>query len=197
MKRIFIILPFVFGLILLPYLTMALNVKSMLPTNANHVKDAKINNNSLIEKACINSKHNKLCIQTLKSQPGSENADIKTLAFMSLNVTMTYGVDVANWITEKLEDPELGPQIEQALTDCSDQYTDAIAQLEDSLVAFFSNALNDVKTWTLTALTNAKTCQEGLKGENVEDVMGKRNQDFSEYCSISLGVIDELAKQKL
>ncbi|KAL9235738.1 hypothetical protein vseg_010477 [Gypsophila vaccaria] len=197
MKRVFFILTLTFGLIILPYVTVALNVKSVLPINVQLDKGTKSNSNPFIEKACVSSKHKQLCIQILKSQPESANADIKALAFISLNVTKTYGATVADWVAQKLEDPELGPQLEQALTDCSNQYTDAITQLEDSLVAFFSNALNDVKTWTSTALTNANTCQEGLNGANVADVMGKRNQFFSEYCSIALDVVNELAKQNL
>ena len=174
MERVFFILPIAFGLILLPYATTAINVKELPPTQGEEPKNV----NPLIEKACKSAKHTKICIQVLTKQPGSAKADVKTLTFLTLNVTKTFGVTNSDFIAKKLEDPELGPEIQQGLTDCSDQYTDAIAQLEDSLVAFFSNALNDVKTWLKTAVANANTCEEGLKSGNVEAVMGQRNHIF-------------------
>ncbi|KAK9726337.1 hypothetical protein RND81_05G207000 [Saponaria officinalis] len=196
MNRVIFILPLMFNLIIFQHAT-ASDFESMPPTYPDHDTLGSNNNNPSIEKACNSALHKDSCIKTLKSQPGSGNADIKTLAFMSLNVTKTYGKTVADWVAQKVEEPELDPEIEQALTDCSDQYTDAMAQLEDSLVAFFANALNDVKTWMSTAMTNANTCEEGLKGANAGDVMGNKNAIFAQYCANTLAVVNELAKQKL
>ncbi|XP_074309585.1 putative invertase inhibitor [Silene latifolia] len=194
MKNVLLILPLAFGLVILAHAT-----SSNPPTEAKQVTNKGENgkNNPLITKACASAQYKDLCIKTLKEQPGSANADIKTLAFMSLNITTSFGKMVSDWVAEKLEDPELGPQIEQALTDCSDQYTDAMAQLEDSMVAFFSNAFNDVKTWMSTAMTNANTCEEGLKTANAIKVMGNKNKEFSQYCSNVLAIVNEMTKLRL
>ncbi|KAL9228213.1 hypothetical protein vseg_003818 [Gypsophila vaccaria] len=196
MERIFFIVPLAFGLIFFQ-LANAQNLQSEPPTYPGQDNVGAEHDNPQIEKACSSSPHKELCVETLKSYPGSANADIKTLAFMSLNLTKLYGKQVADWIAEKVEDPELGPELEQALADCSDQYTDAMAQLEDSLVAFFSNALVDVKTWMSTAMTNANTCEDGLKAANAGNIMGNKNTEFSKYCSNTLAIVHELGKEKL
>ena len=125
------LLPLIISLTLQPHITFGLNVRN-LPL-INKISESKTPN-ALIEKACSKARNQDSCIQTLKSQPGSETADLKTLAFMSHNTTKALGSQIASMVSDKLEDQEsMGPGIDQALNDCNDQYTDAMAQLEDSL----------------------------------------------------------------
>ncbi|KAL2945328.1 putative invertase inhibitor [Bienertia sinuspersici] len=188
------LLPLIISLTLQPSPTLGLNVRNLPLVNQNAVTKAP---NALIEKACANAQNKDSCIQTLKSQPGSETADLKTLAFLSLNTTKELGSQISSWVSDKLEDQEsMGPGIDQALNDCNDQYTDAMAQLEDSLVAMFSNAYKDVNTWMTTAMKNANTCEEGLKKGNAVDVMGDKNKVFAQHCSNALAVVNVLAQQK-
>ncbi|XP_021763028.1 pectinesterase 1-like [Chenopodium quinoa] len=174
---------------------MALKVRGGVPTASPTNKGSTPN--PLIEKACANAQYKDSCTQTLKSQPESETADMKKLAFLSLNKTKSLGSEIATWVGDKLEDQEsMGPGIEQALTDCNDQYTDAMAQLEDSLVAFFSNAYKDVNTWMTTVMNNANSCEDSLQKGNAVDIMGDKNKVFAQHCSNALAVVNALAQKQ-
>ncbi|XP_048503791.1 probable pectinesterase/pectinesterase inhibitor 61 [Beta vulgaris subsp. vulgaris] len=192
-RVLLMLLPLTLSLILQPYAADALNVRG-LPILSK--KNPGKGPNPLIQKACATAQFKQSCIQTITAQPGSATADLKTLAFISLNTTKALGSRIAAWVGDKLEDQEsMGPGIEQALTDCNDQYTDAMAQLEDSLVAFFSNAYKDVKTWMTTAMNNANTCEKGLKKGNAIGVMGDKNKVFAQHCSNSLAIVNVLAQK--
>ncbi|KNA20331.1 hypothetical protein SOVF_053350 [Spinacia oleracea] len=198
MDRVFLmLLPLMLGVILQQNVAMGyIHIRGGVPIKM-QVNNKFEPNNPLIEKACANAKHKESCILTLKSFPESKTADMKKLAFLFLNTTKSLGLEIATWVGDKLEDQEsMGPGIDQALTDCNDQYTDAMAQLEDSLVAFFSNSYKDVNTWMTTAIKNAESCEESLKKGNAVDVMGNRNKMFVQHCSNALAVVNVLAQTK-
>ncbi|CAO2824375.1 unnamed protein product [Amaranthus hypochondriacus] len=136
-------------------------------------------------------------METLKSHPGSETADLKSLAFMALNKTKTYGNKVSDIINSMIENRDsMGPGMDQALSECDDQYDDANVQTDNSLVAFFANAFKDVNTFITTAIKNAETCQDYVKKGNATNVLGDKNKVFAQYCTNALAVVDVLAQTK-
>jgi len=153
------------------------------------------NQNPAIEEVCSVTQNKQLCIDSLKAQPLSASADLKSLAFISLNVTKNEANRISEWLYNQLDDPELGAGIQQAYTDCAEQYTDAVAQVEDSMLAFFANAYNDIEVWMNTAIGNAGTCEEAIKTGNALQAMGNRNEVFKQQCSNSLTIISKLMKQ--
>ncbi|XP_057549202.1 probable pectinesterase/pectinesterase inhibitor 61 [Amaranthus tricolor] len=190
-----ILLPFTIFILMNPNPIMCLNVRAIPTPNDN--KEEKNSTNTLIEKACNNAKYKELCMETLKSHPGSETADLKSLAFMALNKTKTYGNKVSDIINSMIENGNsMGPGIEQALSECDDQYDDANVQTDNSLVAFFANAFKDVNTFITTAIKNAETCEDYVKKGNATKVLGDKNKVFAQYCTNALAVVHVLAQTK-
>ncbi|GAB2214584.1 hypothetical protein Droror1_Dr00018939 [Drosera rotundifolia] len=155
--------------------------------NANIKVTTIANGDALIEKACQATLYKDFCITTFKSRPEAQTQDLKGLAFLSMKLAKEHANVTAAYIAGKLKDEDNLPSgLEDALEECNDQYDDALAQIEDSMQAFFANAKNDVKTWLSTAITNADTCEQTLKDSGVPGALGDRNIVFEKLCSSAL-----------
>ena len=109
--------------------------------------------------------HNKgNCVANLESNPGSKNANLQQLGMIALNLASSNATNTSSYIKTTLHSNKtLNPVIEQALEDCSDQYYDAIQQLDDSLPALLANATNDVRAWVRAAIADVESCENGFK----------------------------------
>ncbi|KAG6776855.1 hypothetical protein POTOM_016645 [Populus tomentosa] len=128
-----------------------------------------------------------LCLETcLESNPDSKQANLQQLGIIALNLASTNATNTSSYIkTTLLSNKTLGPVNEQALEDCSDQYLDAIQQLDDSLAALLANATNDVRTWVRAAVADVESCENGFKkkvpGQHM--LLSSRNAVFRQLCN--------------
>ncbi|KAG6778552.1 hypothetical protein POTOM_014889 [Populus tomentosa] len=130
----------------------------------------------------------------LESNPDSKQANLQQLGIIALNLASTNATNTSSYIkTTLLSNKTLGPVNEQALEDCSDQYLDAIQQLDDSLAALLANATNDVRTWVRAAVADVESCENGFKkkvpGQHM--LLSSRNAVFRQLCNNVL-VINKL-----
>ncbi|KAK9282502.1 hypothetical protein L1049_005421 [Liquidambar formosana] len=150
------------------------------------------NSTNLIAKACENSSHKEFCVASLESSPDSQNADLPGLAFIALKLASSNATDTATHISKVLGAGNLEPLFEQALTDCSEHYLDAIEQIDDSLAALTAKAYKDVESWVDVALSDAQACEEGFKGQDGDALaLTRRNRVFRQLCNNAL-VINKL-----
>ncbi|KAJ6292409.1 hypothetical protein OIU78_024561 [Salix suchowensis] len=149
---------------------------------------------NLIQQVCAET-HNKVnCVASLESNPDSKKANLQQLGIIALNLASSNATSTSSYIkTTLLSNKTLNPVTEQALEDCSDQYMDAIQQLDDSLPALLANATNDVRAWVRTAIADVESCENGFKknipGEQM--LLSLRNAVFRQLCNNVL-VINKL-----
>lgn len=151
----------------------------------------------LIEEVCTHSHDKDNCVASLESNPDSKQANLAQLGVIALRLASSNATDTSSHIKQLLSNKTLDPAIEQALTDCSDQYLDAIQQLDDSLAALLANAYNDVHTWVQAAIADAESCEDGFRElpDGQESVLTSRNAIFRQLCNNALA-INKLLAQK-
>ncbi|KAF8369354.1 hypothetical protein HHK36_032638 [Tetracentron sinense] len=101
--------------------------------------------------------------------------------------------DTSQHINQFLE-TETDPYVQQCLNDCSENYLDAIEQIDDSLAALDSKGYNDVNTWVTAAMSDAESCEQGFKdGASHVSVLHDKNAIFGQLCSNALAITNLLA----
>ncbi|XP_057548204.1 uncharacterized protein LOC130826651 [Amaranthus tricolor] len=152
-------------------------------------------NNPFIEKACAGSVYRDHCVQSLKSLPPSDTCDIKTLTINSINITKTYGLIVRAWINQKLEYSNLDPHVKFALRECSNEYGDALEDLNRNIESFSiakridHRFFHDLNTLMSGAISSIIACEDVMKEFKGKDVMEDRNKVFKKHCANALSVI--------
>ncbi|EOX95138.1 hypothetical protein QUC31_004874 [Theobroma cacao] len=150
--------------------------------------------NNLIAEACQRARYKDLCISSLEAEHASQDADLAALALIALKVASNNGSDTSVYIKKILDGSNLEPTVEQNFQDCSENYLSATQQLDDSLAALVSKAYKDAKVWLEAAITDAITCESGLKqspGNELE--LFSRNNIFLKLCSNALDIVNLLA----
>ncbi|KAF5732638.1 invertase/pectin methylesterase inhibitor family protein [Tripterygium wilfordii] len=175
MKAIFFLLSLALCLTLLPQPTIA----------KNHI-------NHLIAKICRQSGN---CTFSLKSNPvEGQRADLVSVTLIAIRLASDNAVETSSHIKSLLNNTaDMDPSIEQGLFDCSDQYLDAIEQLNNSMAALVENDYKDLYVWISTAMSDAESCEDGFK--DVKDhpsVLTDRNNQFSQLCKDALTVSKHL-----
>ncbi|KAK6937359.1 Pectinesterase inhibitor domain [Dillenia turbinata] len=115
-------------------------------------------NNPLIASVCEKSPNKAFCNAALESDPVSlGQKDLTSLAIIAVNLAAKQAAETVVQIKTLLNNTaELDPAVEDGLWDCIDFYTDATAQLDDSLAALTANAYDDVMTWIKTTIGDAE-----------------------------------------
>ena len=142
---------------LLPLMTLCLIT---LQSNAQKASSGV----NLIEKVCQQSDKKDLCISSLKSIPdGPKSKDLTGLELVAIKVASEHAQDTWGKINKLLNDSTLEPTVQQNLADCSDQYLDAVEQLEASIAALLANAYSDVRDWVEAAISDASLCEKAMQ----------------------------------
>ncbi|KAK3194143.1 hypothetical protein Dsin_025453 [Dipteronia sinensis] len=119
---------------------------------------------NLIEKVCQQSEKKDLCISSLNSIPdGPKSKDLTGLELVAIKVASEHAQDTWGKINKLLSDSTLEPTVQQNLADCSDQYLDAVEQLDDSIAALLANAYSDVRVWVEAAISDASLCEKATQ----------------------------------
>ncbi|CAL5364232.1 unnamed protein product [Camellia sinensis] len=139
--------------------------KSTVPTN-------------FIEASCSATRHPELCVKSLSIHANAIQKNPYILTQTALTVSLALAESTkANMLKltsiKGLKAPEYG-----ALKDCLDQIDDSVDRLSQSIreIEKLSEAQGEdfmwhksnVQTWSSSALTDIKTCEEGFSGQTLD-----------------------------
>ncbi|KAK1278854.1 hypothetical protein QJS04_geneDACA007192 [Acorus gramineus] len=155
------------------------------------ISAATATDDNLIKDTCAKTQYPKTCVSALSSYPNGSATDVAGLASIALSIAADDAAATSTHISQLLQSTSTtaDPAIEQALQDCSDEYGDAVDQLEDSLAALDSDAYGDVNAWVAAAMTDADTCEQAFADAGKTSVLGDRSEGFKELCSIALSIV--------
>ncbi|XP_041018492.1 pectinesterase inhibitor 12-like [Juglans microcarpa x Juglans regia] len=146
----------------------------------------------LIPIACDHTLHKDLCINNLESDPESmEAVDVHGLTTVAVKQAALNATNIRNYIT-KLDEETSDEVVHQCLSDCFQNYEDAIDQLDDCLNALQSKRYEDVVTWVTAAMNDALTCDEGFKDHGRQSPLANLRNLFDPLCSIVLSLTNQL-----
>ncbi|ESQ37883.1 hypothetical protein EUTSA_v10029000mg [Eutrema salsugineum] len=142
---------------------------------------------ALAEKLCEKSEDKAFCVSSLTSRPEAQTATAPKLGVIALSIASTNASDTSFYIKAKLKQKNLEPALEDTLDDCSKNYLDAVAQLDDSLAALLANAFIDVDIWLNTAISDGEACESALSERAGNDAeLARRNTNFLKLCKDAL-----------
>ncbi|XVF80609.1 hypothetical protein PTKIN_Ptkin15bG0087300 [Pterospermum kingtungense] len=150
-------------------------------------------NNTLIAESCEKTKYKDLCISSLETEHASQDADLPAIAFISIKVASNKGSDTSVYVKKTLDSTKLEPSVEQNFEDCSENYISALQQLDDSVASMVSKGYDDVITWLEGAITDAMSCETGVKqkmGQELE--LFNKTTEFRQLCSNALDLVNLL-----
>uniref|UniRef100_A0A5B6YJ25 Putative pectinesterase inhibitor-like n=1 Tax=Davidia involucrata TaxID=16924 RepID=A0A5B6YJ25_DAVIN len=152
------------------------------------------NGNDLINKACERALFKDFCKSSLQSSPESKHASLNDLAKISLNLALSQGNAVHNHVKDLLSTTTPEPKLKQCLEDCSNNFEEAVDQLEDSIAALGSKGYSDVNTWVTAAMSDAESCQNGFQDQQIHNSpLTEKSTTFSKLCSNVLAITNQLA----
>ncbi|KAL3717634.1 hypothetical protein ACJRO7_009127 [Eucalyptus globulus] len=179
-----------------PMITM-LSILIILALSVN----AQPSSSDLISQVCAHVPRKGFCESTLRSDPRSEGADTAGLAAVALALAASNATDNAAFIGRMLggggdgwAGGSLDPAVEQCLSDCADQYVDAVEQVEASIAAASARDYGGLRPWVKAAIADAESCEEGFRMEagGHQMLMSRRNKVFKLLCDTALRIVELL-----
>ena len=147
---------------------------------------------NLIAQACGYTSYKPLCLSTLQSDSEAKSAkDLLTIAKVALKHAGTKAQAV-NAEVKKQQGSATDEGLKQALSDCAENYGDAIDQIQSSTTALGSKKYNDVNTWVSAAMNDADSCNQGFQDQSVKSPMSTSNTKFTQLSSNVLAITNQL-----
>ena len=147
---------------------------------------------SLIDKACGYTLYKSLCLSTLGSDSQAKSAkDMLTIAKVALKHTGNKARAV-NKEVKSLQGSATDEGLKQALTDCAENYGDAVDQIQSSTTALASNRYSDVNTWVTAAMDDAASCDQSFKDQSVKNPIASLSTTFTQLSSNVLAITNHL-----
>lgn len=147
----------------------------------------------LIIETCKKALYRDVCISSLKLAPYDPPTNVHDLAVIALKLAVSNATEISHHISELLNSTS-DSVVEECLTDCYDNYLDAVDQLDDSIAALDSKGYSDVNTWVTAAMSDAESCEEGFREQaGHASPITSRNKTFNQLCSNVLAIVNVLA----
>ncbi|KAL6325911.1 hypothetical protein AAG906_038402 [Vitis piasezkii] len=151
----------------------------------------KIANNELTE-ICSTTQDPSFCVQALKSDPRTANADLKGLAQISIDLAKASATKTTTLITslvEKANDPKLKGRYET----CAENYDDSISSLDDCTQSVSSRDYVSLNFQASAAMDGPVTCLDSFEGPPKDpSELPTKSEDLIHLCSIILAISKRL-----
>lgn len=145
----------------------------------------------LIEQGCKSSPDKNFCINLLRSDPSTPNADLIGLLFIALNNVEKTAAHTSLSIKVTLDNPEtdMEPAVQDALNDCDEHYSTLIDLVEDSINSLVSNAPNDFTKYMKAVVADLDGCDACVKGQGgAATQVADRNDDLRKLIKTALSI---------
>ncbi|CAJ2654066.1 unnamed protein product [Trifolium pratense] len=149
----------------------------------------KNNNGNLIQQTCKQTPNYEICIQYLKSDPRSSDADITGLALIMVDIIKSKANTTLNKINQLIKKKQ-EPSQKEALNSCAGRYKailvadvpKSVAALKQGDPKFAEDGAND-------AAVEATTCENGFKGKSP---LSNENIAMHDVAAITAAIVKQL-----
>ncbi|KAG6518022.1 putative invertase inhibitor [Zingiber officinale] len=152
----------------------------------------------LIASTCNRTLYYDVCVASLASRPGSRRADLRGLASISLDVGLDHAratVSLAKALSKRHAAAAAtgGAYAAGCLSDCVEEYREAVDGLRKSAAALRRRDYDDVNDLVSGAMTNSDTCESAFADKpGLRSPLTERNSYFFKICSISIAITNLL-----
>lgn len=159
----------------------------ILPLHSNTEKTT-----DLITRTCAHTPDHNLCQSTLRTAP--DGTDLRGLTVAALNVARVNASSVSEHIAGLLN-TETNSYMKQCLMECSDNYQDAMDQIDDSIAALDTRGYDDILAWIASAMNDADSCEECFRVKpGYKSPLTDMNNAFDHLCTIVIGISNLLVE---
>lgn len=149
-----------------------------------------IESDNLIEKTCNKTPYYDLCVSSLQSSSQSSNADVKGLASIMGNVTLSNATNTLNYIHE-LINKTTDPELERPLTYCAEVYSPVVNYiLPQAMEALENGHYGFAKYGISDAGDEAHACEKKTSGLKLP--LNERNKLTQNLCDVAVAIINTL-----
>lgn len=146
----------------------------------------------LVSETCKHTLYSQVCESSLRSDPRSQASDLGGLAAIALNLSIAHGVHTLSYIHNLKSEAaanETDLFISGCLSDCLEEYSDAVENLRDATQALNDKSYDTLNSLVTAAMTDSDTCEDGFRERTgYESPLTERNQYFSKLCSNLLAI---------
>ncbi|KAK9131551.1 hypothetical protein Sjap_012038 [Stephania japonica] len=157
------------------------------------------NQNLFVSMACNHTIYTQVCLSSLNSDPRTQSATgMQGIAEIALDLSIAYGFDAIASVDKMKSNYSASNYVLGCLSDCLEEYSDAISNLQDSLEALKKKSYDTVNELVSGAMTDSDTCEDGFKemAEGREDAdqpddmspLTNTNHYFFQLCSNVLAI---------
>ncbi|XP_078445035.1 pectinesterase inhibitor-like [Wolffia australiana] len=143
---------------------------------------------------CSKTPFPELCAKTL-TEPVTTGADLKGKASAAVQAAAASGAATSAYLAARLAGHVDDPLLHQCLSDCADEYVDAVEELEDAAAVVAGGGYADVAARLSAAAADADTCR-GACGKAIGGVeaaaLVERNEEFARLTANALAVVNLL-----
>ncbi|KAL3744606.1 hypothetical protein ACJRO7_013816 [Eucalyptus globulus] len=157
------------------------------------VDDSSPNRGDLVSAACSHTLYFNICVSSLRSDPRTDvTVDLAGLATIALDQSIAHGERTISVIVDALRangSSGADQSMLRCLSDCNEEYSDAVASLKESARAMKERDFDTVNSLVSAAMTDSGTCKDGLKEMAIYDSsLSQRNKRFFKLCSNFLAI---------
>ncbi|XP_054783989.1 cell wall / vacuolar inhibitor of fructosidase 1-like [Prosopis cineraria] len=142
---------------------------------------------NVIEKTCKQTPHYDLCVQSLKSDPSSSDADVTGLAVIMVKVTEAKANGTSDKIKQLLGGGDLEPKQEKALKSCSERYEAVIKWDVPQAIGALNGNPKFAEEAMQGAANEAFACESEFSGTT--SLLTRENQAFRDLAVVAVAII--------
>ncbi|KAJ9181778.1 hypothetical protein P3X46_005836 [Hevea brasiliensis] len=149
-----------------------------------------IESDNLIEKTCKKTPYYDLCVSSLQSNPQSSNTDVRGLASIMGNITLSDATNTLNYIQE-LINQTTDPELERPLTHCAELYISVVDYiLPQAMEALANGHYGFAKYGISDAGEEAHSCEKKTSGLKLP--LTEMNKVMQNLHDIAVAIINTL-----
>ncbi|XP_028789111.1 putative invertase inhibitor [Neltuma alba] len=136
--------------------------------------------------------HYDFCVASLEAVISQSNppTSLGDLVAMSIQITKSNATDIVSTISDLLKEPnQFSEYAKECLKDCSDLYSDSLADLDDAMGAFESQDFNTASMKVSAAMEASVTCENQFTDGNEESPLTEHDKTYFELNAMSLAFI--------
>ncbi|XP_038888305.1 putative invertase inhibitor [Benincasa hispida] len=135
----------------------------------------------------------KLCVQILKANPNSKDANFKDLVMISINQSKANATEIRSEISQLIKgtNEKWGKYSLNCLKSCLELYSEAVSDLKKALRALEMEDYETTNTEVSAAMDAPVSCEDGYKEKDGEvSPLTEINDGFFQLIAISLAFVN-------
>lgn len=150
---------------------------------------------NLISVICSKSINPPLCLKALKSDPRSANANLRSLAQISIDLAQASAKETSTMV-ELLTKNATNRRLKAQYQTCTENYDDAISNLADANNFLKSGDFESLNVYASAVVTDADTCEDSFvesPGSVEPRQLKQANKKLEDFANIILVIAHRLA----